>query len=34
MAASLAHEQAARVHSQKLASIGQVAAGVAHELNR
>ena len=33
MAASLAHEQAALVRSQKLASIGQVAAGVAHELN-
>ena len=33
MAASLAEEQAALVRSQKLASIGQVAAGVAHELN-
>jgi signal transduction histidine kinase len=33
MAASLAGEQAALVRSQKLASIGQVAAGVAHELN-
>jgi two-component system, NtrC family, sensor kinase len=33
MASSLAHEQAALVRSQKLASIGQVAAGVAHELN-
>ncbi len=33
MAASLAHEQEALVRSQKLASIGQVAAGVAHELN-
>lgn len=33
MAASLAHEQAQLVRSQKLASIGQVAAGVAHELN-
>jgi signal transduction histidine kinase len=33
MAASLAQEQAALVRSQKLASIGQVAAGVAHELN-
>ena len=33
MAASLASEQAALVRSQKLASIGQVAAGVAHELN-
>lgn len=33
MAASLAREQAALVRSQKLASIGQVAAGVAHELN-
>ncbi len=33
MAASLAQEQAALVLSQKLASIGQVAAGVAHELN-
>ena len=33
MAASLAHKQAALVRSQKLASIGQVAAGVAHELN-
>lgn len=33
MAESLAREQAALVRSQKLASIGQVAAGVAHELN-
>jgi signal transduction histidine kinase len=33
MAASLAREQAALVRSQKLAAIGQVAAGVAHELN-
>jgi signal transduction histidine kinase len=33
MAAGLAHEQAALVRSQKLASIGQVAAAVAHELN-
>jgi signal transduction histidine kinase len=33
MAVSLAQEQAALVRSQKLASIGQVAAGVAHELN-
>lgn len=33
MAASLAQEQTALVRSQKLASIGQVAAGVAHELN-
>jgi signal transduction histidine kinase len=33
MAASLAREQEALVRSQKLASIGQVAAGVAHELN-
>ena len=33
MAASLAREQAALVRSHKLASIGQVAAGVAHELN-
>jgi signal transduction histidine kinase len=33
MAASLAQEQAALVRSQKLASIGQVAAGIAHELN-
>lgn len=33
MAASLAREQAALVRSQKLASIGHVAAGVAHELN-
>lgn len=33
MAASLAREQTALVRSQKLASIGQVAAGVAHELN-
>lgn len=33
MAASLSQEQAALVRSQKLASIGQVAAGVAHELN-
>ncbi len=33
MAASLAREQDALVRSQKLASIGQVAAGVAHELN-
>lgn len=33
MAASLAREQQALVRSQKLASIGQVAAGVAHELN-
>jgi signal transduction histidine kinase len=33
MAASLSREQAALVRSQKLASIGQVAAGVAHELN-
>lgn len=33
MATSLAREQAALVRSQKLASIGQVAAGVAHELN-
>jgi two-component system NtrC family sensor kinase len=33
MAASLAREQVALVRSQKLASIGQVAAGVAHELN-
>jgi two-component system, NtrC family, sensor kinase len=33
MAESLAREQAALVRSQKLASIGHVAAGVAHELN-
>ena len=33
MSASLAREQTALVRSQKLASIGQVAAGVAHELN-
>lgn len=33
MATSLSQEQAALVRSQKLASIGQVAAGVAHELN-
>lgn len=33
MAASLAREQEALVRSQKLASIGQVAAGVAHEIN-
>lgn len=33
MAASLAREQGELVRSQKLASIGQVAAGVAHELN-
>ncbi len=33
MAASLAQEQAALVRAQKLASIGQVAAAVAHELN-
>jgi signal transduction histidine kinase len=33
MAASLSREQAALVRSQKLASIGHVAAGVAHELN-
>ncbi|MEO7733276.1 MAG: HAMP domain-containing sensor histidine kinase [Kofleriaceae bacterium] len=33
MAANLAREQAALIRSQKLASIGQVAAGVAHELN-
>ncbi|MEO8844315.1 MAG: HAMP domain-containing sensor histidine kinase [Kofleriaceae bacterium] len=33
MAANLAQEQSALVRSQKLASIGQVAAGVAHELN-
>jgi two-component system NtrC family sensor kinase len=33
MAQSLMHEQAALVRAQKLASIGQVAAGVAHELN-
>lgn len=33
MAANLAREQAALVRSQRLASIGQVAAAVAHELN-
>jgi two-component system NtrC family sensor kinase len=33
MAASLADNQVALIRSQKLASIGQVAAGVAHELN-
>ncbi|MEO8548513.1 MAG: HAMP domain-containing sensor histidine kinase [Kofleriaceae bacterium] len=33
MAVNLAQEQTALVRSQKLASIGQVAAGVAHELN-
>ena len=33
MAARLASEQAALIRSQKLASIGHVAAGVAHELN-
>jgi signal transduction histidine kinase len=33
MAASLAHKQEQLVRSQKLASIGQVAAGVAHEIN-
>lgn len=33
MAASLSREQAALLRSQKLAAIGQVAAGVAHELN-
>lgn len=33
MAASLSREQAALVRSQRLASIGQVAAAVAHELN-
>ncbi len=33
MAASLSREQGAQLRSQKLASIGQVAAGVAHELN-
>ncbi len=33
MAASLATEQAALVRAQKLASIGQVAAAVAHEIN-
>lgn len=33
MAASLSREQAALVKSQRLASIGQVAAAVAHELN-
>ena len=33
MATSLAAEQAALVRAQKLASIGHVAAGVAHELN-
>ena len=33
MASSLAREQAALVRSQKLASIGQVAAAVAHEIN-
>lgn len=33
MASSLARDQAALVRSQKLASIGQVAAGIAHELN-
>lgn len=33
MAADLAHHQDALVRSQKLAAIGQVAAGVAHEIN-
>ena len=33
MAASLAREQTALVRAHRLASIGQVAAGVAHELN-
>lgn len=33
MTNSLAHGQAALVRSQKLAAIGQVAAGVAHEIN-
>lgn len=33
MTASLERDQAALVRSQKLASIGQVAAGIAHELN-
>lgn len=33
MAASLASKQETLVHSQRLAAIGQVAAGVAHEIN-